>query len=917
MKLLDGPHRALFLLAERLVPATQRQAWRREWQGEMAALAERVEGWPDQRRRLAHRALRVAWRDALWLRFHPEPLGPGRSNERPIHALHAPVGDGGGPLITLGRDVTFGLRRLRRSPAFALVVLSFLSLSIAAATVVFALVRSIVFEPLAYADADRLVRIVGFDTGEGQEDWMSMTEVDLLRDESRGFEEVGHSTTFPATWTREDGRRRIQRGFVSSEYFSLLGAPALHGRLLGPAEEDRTAAVLSHDFWRRDWQADPAAVGQSILVDDTTYTIVGVASPATYTHDFSTPPADVWLRFGPPRAGEDRDFRIFTALGRLDPAHDLESARAEVTTLEARLAAQQPAIYGGWQLRVEPLKETVVGGAGRPLVLLFVCLGLLLLGICANLANVVMARLLGRRGEVLLHLALGGDRSAIARQLAVEGALLSLLGGAAGLLLARWGLATLPGWLSFDLPRMEEISLGWQGPAFALAVTGLMTLLFAWLPARLGSRDALAQNLRTSRSTDARAAGLRSVMISAQVAVALPLLIVAGLLVGSLSDLRHADLGLRVDGLAGTRVSLPFRQVPEAAQREQYFADLIASLESRPDVSHAAATLQMPLVVHQADRTRLRIADREASPDDAPRALYQVVTPGYFDTLGTPLDEGRDFGTEDRADGAPVVIINRELQRRHFGELSPGELSPGEQTSGGLSPLGRQIDIELSIAGEPTLRTVVGVVGDIAQLGPAAPIEPMVFLPHSQVAWPSMTVVVRSQALQTPMEPILRQLREQSLAAEPSATLEPPVYPSGALRELLGPLRSASVLAAGFAVFAAALCLLGLYGLLSYDVQQSRRDCAIRRAVGASRSAIRFHFLGRAGTLVGAGTVAGLMVAWFAARMLAAAVDVVPAFDFGLFVIAALTLAAVAIAAGWIPAARAAKSSPAALLRSD
>lgn len=906
MKLLGPVQTFLLRLAERLVPSAQRDGWRREWYGEMAALAERVAGWPHQRRRLARRALRVAWRDALWLRLHPEPLDPERSEERPIHALHAPVGQGGGLLTTLSRDVTFGLRRLRRSPGFALVVLSFLSLSIAAATVVFALVRSIVLEPLAYADADRLVRIVGFDTGEGQEDWMSMTEVDLLREESRGFEEVGHSTTFPATWTRDDGRRRIQRGFVSAEYFSLLGAPALHGRILGPAEDDRTGAVLSHDFWHRDWQADPGAVGQSILVDDTPYTIVGIASPAVYTHDFSTPPADVWLRFAPPRAGDDRDFRIFTAIGRLDPSHDLESARAEVAALEARLAAQQPKLYGGWQLRVEPLKETVVGGAGRPLVLLFLCLGLLLLGICANLANVVMARLLGRRDEVLIHLALGGQTSAIARQLAVEGALLSLAGGAAGLWLARWGLGTIPRWLSFDLPRMQEISLGWQGPAFALAVTGLMMLLFAWMPARLGARDGLAQDLRTGRSTNARAARLRSLMISAQVAVALPLLLVAGLLTGSLSDLRDADLGLQTEGLAGTRISVPFRQYPETAQRERYFADLIASLESRPDVSHAAATLQMPLVVHQADRSRFRIAGQETGAD-APRGLYQVVTPGYFDTLGVPLTEGRDFGSEDQADATPVVIINQELQRRHFPESGMGE----------HSPLGRQIDVELSIAGEPTLRTVVGVVGDLAQLGPAAPQEPMVFLPHSQVAWPSMTVVVRTRDLAQPMAPILQQLREQALAAEPAVTLEPPVYPADELRDLLGPFRSASILAAGFAVFAAALSLLGLYGLLSYDVQQSRRDCAIRKAIGASRSTIRFHFLGRAATLVGAGTVVGLMIATFAARMLAASVDVVPAFDVGLFVVAPLSLAALAVAAGWIPAARAAKASPAALLRSD
>ena len=894
MTLLGQVQTILLRLAERFVPADQRSDWRREWNGEIAALAERVAGWPKQRRRLARRVLSLAWRDALWLRLHPS-----RAAERPIHALHAPLAKDVGLLPNLGRDVKFGIRRLRRSPGFAVVIFSFLSLSIAATTAVFALVHSIVVEPLTYTDADRLVRIVGFDTGEGQKDWMSMKEVDLLRDQARTFRRVGHSTTFPATWSSHDGRRRIQRGFVSAEYFALLGVPALHGRLLGSAEDDRSAAVLSHEFWQREWQADPAVVGRSVVIDDTSYTIIGIASPATYTHDFSTPSADIWLRFGPPRPGDDRDFRIFTAIGRLDAHQNLETARAEVATLGSRLASQEPTVYGGWQLRVEPLKETVVAGAARPLILLFFCLGLLLLGICANLANIVLARLLGRRNEVLIHLALGGDTTAIARQLAIEGALLSLLGGAAGLLLARWGVASLPRWLSFDLPRAQEISFGWQGPVFALGVTVLMTLLYAWLPAQVGTRDGLGRGLRARRSTHAGAKRLRGLMISAQVAVALPLLIVAGLLAASLADLRDTDLGWQVEDLAGLRISVPFQQYPETEQRERFFADLIDSVASRPNVRHAAATLQMPLVVHQADRSRFRIVDREASPEDAPRALLQVVTPNYFATLGTSLAEGRDFGSEDRPDGVPVVIINRELQRRYFGEQSP---------------LGRQIDVELSIAGEPTLRTVVGVVGDIAQLGPAAPIEPMVFLPHSQVAWPSMTVVVRSAA---PLQPILRQLREAAMIAEPAATVEPPVYPTIALRGLLGPFRSASVLAAAFAVFAASLALLGLYGLLSYDVQQARRDCAIRKAVGASRAAIRRRFLIRAATLVAAGTAVGLAVSWLAARSLAATVDVIPPFDLGLFLAVPIGLAAVGAAAAWFPACRAARASTASLLRSD
>ena len=892
---LNSVQLLFFRLAECIVPATQREAWRREWLGELAALAERADGWPAQRRRLMRDGLRVAWRDAWWLRLHPE-----RGLERPLHALHAPLGTRDENLFaTLGRDLRFGLRRLRRSLGFSSTVLVFLSLSIAAATAVFALVRSIVLEPLAYAQSERLVRVVGVDLGEGQEDWMSMREVERLREATQSLEAIGHSTTFPATWQGEEGRRRIQRGFVSAEYFSLLGLDALHGRLLGPSEDDRTALVLSYDFWSREWHGDPAVLGRPFVVDDQTYTIVGVTSPSAYTHDFSTPPADIWIRFEPPRGNENLDFRIFTAIARLDTEHDLLSAQAEASALSARMAADHSELYEGWRLKVEPLKDTVLAGADRPLILLFSCLGLLLFGICANLANVVMARLLGRRDEVLVHLALGGRRSAIARQLAIEGALLSAAGCGLGLFLARWGLETLPLWLAFDLPRTQEIALGWQGPTFALAITVLMTLLFAWLPARLGARTGLTRDLRGGRATDRSLSRLRSLMISAQVAIALPLLIVAGLLVGTLSDQRRSDLGLQVEGLAGLRVSIPFRQAPEPAQREQYFANLVESLRNRHDVTHAAATLQMPLVVHQADRTRFRVQGKPSDSAEAPRALYQVVTAGYFETLGVALLEGRDFEPKDRVDGLPVVIVNRELQRRHFGDRSP---------------VGQQIDVELSIAGEPTLRKVVGVVDDIAQLGPAAPREPMVFLPHTQVSWPSMTVVVRSAG---PTQPILRHLQQQALDTEIAATLEPPVLAADALRDLLGPLRSAAVLAAAFAAFAAALCLLGLYGLLSYDVQQSRRECAIRMAVGASSTTIRFHFLGRATLLVGLGTLFGLGLSWLAARMLGSVVDVVPQLDLALFLVVPACLMIVAVAAGWLPTARAVSTSPASLLRSD
>jgi predicted permease len=483
--------------------------------------------------------------------------------------------------------------------------------------------------------------------------------------------------------------------------------------------------------------------------------------------------------------------------------------------------------------------------------------------------------------------------------LTTEGALLSLAGCLVGLALADATLRTLPRWVSFDLPRLAEITLGWQAFTFAFGAAVGMTLLFAWLPAILGTRAGLAQDLRGGRQSSVSHLGwLRQTTIVGQVALALPLLVVATLLVSGLSNLRTADLGLRADGLVGTPVSLSFRRYPEPGRRQQFFQGVLDQARALPGVVSAAATMQAPLVATQADRSRFTVVGGGTS-EEHPRALLQVVTAGYFATIGSRIVEGRDFRSSDHATSQPVVIITEALRRRHFPDRSP---------------LGQRLDVELVIDKEPRVRTIVGVAGDIAQFGPAAPVEPMVFLPHAQVSWPAMTVLMRTHG---PAPPLLQALRAAVLRADPTAILEPSVVPARALDGLLSPYRSAATVISGFAIFAAALCFLGLYGLLSYDVEQSRRDSAIRMAIGASRQSTRFRFLWRALQLVSAGTLAGVAAAWAAIRLLRSAVTGLGDLDPLSLTLVPVVLMAVAFIAIWVPVSRATNVPLASTLRSD
>lgn len=901
MSALERRDRWLMALAGRLVPAGQRESWQREWEGELGALAQRSAAWPGPGRRRLRSAVRVALRDALWLRFHPQRAdAQGRPLRQASLSLHAPLDEPGQSAVdALARDLLFGLRRLRRSPGYALSAIAFLATAIAATTTVFVLLHAIVLRPLPYSAADRLLRVVGFDIGEGQEDWLSLAEYEALRTGGTTFEAVAYSTVFPAMWERQGGRARLQRAFVSPSYFGMLGARAHRGRFLTEAIEDDASIVVSHAFWRRHGPSGDAALGRPLTLDGETYTIVGVAGPDMYTHELAGLEADVWLIWPRARPMDDLDFRIFTGVARVAEGRSIEEARAEVGQLASVLADENQAVYGGWRMAVAPLRDTVVGTSRRSLLLTFGALGLLMLGMCANLANLVLVRLLGRRGELAIHRALGGRRRIVARQLAIESAILAAASGLAGCGLASLAIRHLPAWLPFDLPRLAEVKLDPQSVGFALMLTVVAAGLSGILPAWIGARGALATDLRANGRRSTRRVGwLRSGSIVAQIAVALPLLVAAGLLVRSLLHLREVDLGLRPSGVVAARVSVGFDQYPEPADRAALFASLLDGLRARPGVEAAGALLQAPLVADQQDRTRFAIGGLPlALEHEKPRALLQIVAPGSFDALGTRLLAGRDFDATDRLAAAPVALVSASLVARHFS---------------GLDPLGRTITSEVNIAGEAATRTVIGVVEDMAHLGPTSPPEPMIYLPHAQVSWPSMAVVVRTAG---PLELAVRALRSEVIDHDPTAVIETAHGLSDALRDQLATPRAAAALLAAFAAVATALSLLGLYGLLSYDVAQAEHEVAIRMAIGATGGAIRRRLLARSAGLLAAGLAIGLVLAAVAARGLRAVVFGLPGFDVVSFALAAVTLLAVAFAVSLLPAARASRTSPATALR--
>jgi predicted permease len=795
------------------------------------------------------------------------------------------------------KDLLHALRLLRQAPGFAAAAVATLALGIGANTVIFTAVESFLLRPLPLKDPDRLVvlhqtapttRQPSSVAWPDYQDWRAATDV---------FQDSAALQIETFNFSFEGQPERVRGARVTGSFFGVLGLPPLHGRAFLPSDQDSSAppAVLSHDFWRARFAADPSIVGRPLFVDGVSHTVVGVMpAQVRFPPGFS----DVWIPLRPNAKAAGRGNHFLSVIARLQPGKSPADARTRLETIAARLSAEFPDSNKDWSAAVTPLAELFARGPRRALSIISVAVFLVLLICCANVACLLLARSASRTREIAVRAALGAARTRLLRQLLSESLVLSLLGGAFGLLLARWGIDALAASLPAALLPMGGLSLNPRVLAFAFAASCFTGILFGLVPAWRGSiadvHSALKEGARTTSASPARAR-LQSVLVVAEVALAVLLLISAGVLLTSLRRLQQVDLGFNRQGLLTAEISLR-----SAAPRDtaQFYEQLLARLQAIPGVSAAAAVNWLPMT----NDTRRAFAINGVPSDPAQRlgAGFRVASPDYARTLDMRLLRGRFFSEQDSSSALPVVVVNSSFARRFFPEMDP---------------LGRRVALFTSPSELGRWMTVVGVSSDLRHNGPGADPQPELFVPLAQNSIDSMYFAVRAASGDpAALAPAFR-ATVQSLDPNLPISLLRPM--DRLIADHLAPPRFTSAMIGLFALVALLLATLGLFGVISYLIGHRTHEFGVRLALGAASADLLRLVVRRAAVLTGFGVLLGLAGGFAVTRVLRSVLfdDIRP--DPVVFLVTAALLFAVAIAASLLPLRRTLRLDPLRALRSE
>lgn len=810
--------------------------------------------------------------------------------------------------------LVLALRSLRRRPAFSLGVTLVLALGIGASAAMLTLVHHVLLAPLPYPDPDRLVW--GWGTWRGG-DRVSVSPPDYLdyREESRSFASLAAMNSFLARFNLSGGGppERVGGAFVSANFLDTLGLTPALGRSFTVEEEVAGAepvAMIGYGLWQRRFGGDPSVVGSTLQVDGQSRTVIGVL-PAGL--DFPAD-AEIWqpIPFRGPETSVRR-FHFLRVIGRLAPEVTLGQAQAEVDAIARRLEAAYPGSNETWRMSLVPLHERMVGSARVPLLVLLGAVGLVLLIACANVATLLLVRAFGRRAELAVRSALGASRSDLLGGLLAESLVLGFAGAALGFAGASV-LLSLAGRFAPDaLPRLAEVQVDATVLLAVIAVTAVSLVLAALAPAWRVTRRDVSSGLRPGRraaGTGLRARG-RSVLVVAQVAMSVTLLIAALLLLRSYAALQAVDPGFEPRGLVVAEVPLPRVGYEEDHRRVALFSELLQRVSALPGVERVAGAEGLPLVSSGGD-TRVWRADRspQAEGEDASVLYPQIrhATPDYFASLRIPRVRGRVFRESDGLDAPPVALLNETAARQLFDD--------------GEDPLGRQVVVDL---GDPWTAEVIGVVGDTRLFGLANPAPPAIYLPQ----WQQPTGVLRlaiggpasgttsgpaAESLTAALAPALRRILDELDPELPLTGLE---RYEDRIADTLAAGRLQTGLLTAFAIVALVLAALGLYGLLTFLVGQRTREMGIRMALGALRGDVLRLVLGRGAVLVGPGLVFGVVASMLLAGFLRSLLFGVSVVDPVALVVGPAVLAVVALVASLVPAHRASRVEPVTALRAD
>ncbi len=807
-------------------------------------------------------------------------------------------------------DLRFGMRMLRKSPGLTVAAVATLALGIGATSAVFSIVNAAMLRPLPYPDPQQLVVIWGTDNRQvgsslapianrlPRNKTMTRTDVaERWRAVSRSLEHIVWYRSWKFSLTSGGEPERVNLGLVSAGFFECLGVSPLMGRGFQASEiapGNDQVALISSGLWRRRFGGDPQIVGKSIVLDGIPYNVIGVMPESFQAFvPYMFDKVDVWAPVS--RTFEaKRQWEVVSAVGRLKPGVTLPQAQAEMDAVCKRLEPEGRA-FRGHGVNLVPLDREMVSGVRSALLILCGAVGCILLIACANLAGLMLARTSARQKEIAVRTVMGAGRGRLVRQLITECMLLAAIGGALGLALSIWIARAIVLLHPPGIPRMDQVRPDAAVFLFGLAISLLSGVLFALIPALQFSRGDVNEVIKRGAAHGGRANRMlapRSLLVVAEIGLALVLLIGASLLLRSFALLKAVDPGFQPERLLTMTIPLPSEVYREGPQQAEFAAQLLERVRMVPGVQSAAVSNSLPLATSFIMSANVEIEGRQLSATESSVGV-RAVTAGYFRTMGIAVVRGREFAEADegRKDG---VIVN-QTTARHFW--------PGED------PMGRQISME-----KEKPRTVIGMVADVKNLGLDAGTGTEIYVPFVEEPTTYVGLAVRTVGepggAVAAVRGIVRGL-DRNQAVDNVASM----------REVLGEYverpRFNLVLLGSFAALALALAMVGVYGVVAYSVSQRTHEIGIRMALGAEKGVVLRMIVGHGATLAGAGITLGLAGSYAATRVLGSMLYGVTAHDAATFTAVPVLLLAVCLAASYIPARRAARVDPMVALRHE
>jgi len=810
-------------------------------------------------------------------------------------------------MSTLWQDMRFGARMLLKNPMVTLIAVIALTLGIGANTAIFSVVHGVLLRTLPYADSEQLVIVwENRQSGKGNpQNVINLGNFFDWKDQNKSFSDMAAFFDLNRNLTSDGEPEEVAGQIATTNLFSVLGVNAIQGRTFAPDDGkpgQEKIVVIGYDLWQRRFGGDPKIIGRQITINNEQNTIIGVLPADVGWHvqkgSMIKKAPEIWSPWQVSNELRERKGRFARAVGRLKPGVTLAQAQNEMNIIGARLEQQYPEFNTNWGVNVVPLRTQFTGEIRRPLLILLGAVGFVLLIACANVANLLLARAASRRKEIALRAGLGATRWRIARQLLTESVLLSALGGVFGLLLAWWGTKALIAMSPPALMDLRNVAVNLPVLGFTFGLTLFTGIIFGLVPALEAARFDLTDSLKEGGKNiggGARSHRLRNLFVVTQVALALVLLVGAGLLMKSLNHLQSVDPGFEPNKLLTMQINLPGRKYDTDPKIINFYRQAIEQLQAIPGVEVAGAINFLPFAGPHAG-TNIEIEGQPKVPPGQELGTGICVTDAnYFQAMHIPLKRGRLFTEQETTEMRHVVVVNETFARQNL---------PGQD------PISKRVTINMKDENVPT--EIIGVVGDNKHLGLDTEVEPMAYWPHPELAYSSMTLAIRTRGEPKGIAPaarnVIRNLDPEQPVGEVSTM-------NNLMAKSIARSRFNATLLAVFSLVALVMAAVGIYGVISYSVQLRTHEIGVRMALGARRRDVLTLVVKRGIVLGLIGVATGLLASFGLTRLIATLLFEVTATDTTVFAGVAGALFLVTLIACYVPARRATKVDPLVALR--